>query len=417
EHSGANWETDRDRLLPGYFEEWKKARSLGRGDPYKAVVGVTGDGTNDAPALKASDVGLSMGIAGTDIAKEASDIIITDDNFASIIKAIKWGRSVFDNVQGFLQFQLTVNVCALLLTFLSAVLQEDPPLNPIMMLWVNLIMDTLGALALATQTPTEALLLRRPYSSSAFIVRPRMWRHIFIQAGFQLILLLVLLKVAEDRFGINLDFLLTSGRYLNAPGLPRTEDVVMYKSTFIFNAFVFCQVFNELNARSLDNDWNVFRGLWRERIFIAVIIASIGMQALIVEVGGDFTRTTGLIGMHWLYTILMGAISLPLGLLMRIVPVCDKPSDFASYYQSMFYEAMEKKLEAAKSEHPAFMAHEPEPVRLDRDAPVGGLPGSSRTLEVPISGPMSPTNELALISGLSDDAGVASPAKLETSAA
>lgn len=136
-HPGRDWDTEKDLLLPGHYDEWKQTRRNGVGE----VVGVTGDGTNDGPALKAADVGLAMGISGTDVAKNASDIIIMDDNFSSIVKAVLWGRSVFDNIRKFLQFQLTVNVVALTITFLSAVAGYQPPLNAVMMLWVNLISE------------------------------------------------------------------------------------------------------------------------------------------------------------------------------------------------------------------------------------------------------------------------------------
>ncbi|KAF8080716.1 hypothetical protein N665_0926s0016, partial [Sinapis alba] len=194
------------------------------------VVAVTGDGTNDAPALKEADIGLSMGIQGTEVAKESSDIVILDDNFASVATVLKWGRCVYNNIQKFIQFQLTVNVAALVINFVAAVSAGEVPLTAVQLLWVNLIMDTLGALALATEKPTNDLMKNKPVGRTAPLITNVMWRNLLAQAFYQISVLLVLQFRGRSIFGV-------------------TERV---KNTLIFNTFVLCQVFNEFNARSLE---------------------------------------------------------------------------------------------------------------------------------------------------------------------
>jgi Ca2+ transporting ATPase len=159
----------------------------------REIVAVTGDGTNDGPALKKADIGFSMGIQGTDVAKEASDIILIDDNFTSIVKAIMWGRNVRDSISKFLQFQLTVNVVALICAFVGSCIVKESPLRAVQMLWVNLIMDTLASLALATDRPTNDLLKRKPTGRTYPLISCRMAKNIFFQAIYQLIIIIFLL--------------------------------------------------------------------------------------------------------------------------------------------------------------------------------------------------------------------------------
>jgi magnesium-transporting ATPase (P-type) len=303
-HPGKSFAKQKDLLLPGYREEWAVSRG-GVGE----VVGVTGDGTNDGPALKAADVGLSMGLSGTDVAKKASDIIIMDDNFSSIVKAVLWGRSVYDNIRKFLQFQLTVNVVALTITFLSAVAGYQPPLNAVMMLWVNLIMDTMGALALGTEPPLKELLERRPYRRDCSLISRPMWRNIMCQAVYQLCVLV---------------FLLNKG-----PSMFSCEDGSRHHFTIIFNAFVFCQVFNEFNAREIGDIFDPLRSLSQSPMFLTVIAFTVIAQWLIVEYGGDFTQTYPLNWEEWKVTVSLGAISIPVGFLMRLIPVSEDPETFA----------------------------------------------------------------------------------------
>lgn len=306
-HPGKDFDSQKNLLLPGFRDEWDESRG-GVGE----VVGVTGDGTNDGPALKAADVGLSMGLSGTDVAKKASDIIIMDDRFSSIVKAVLWGRSVFDNIRKFLQFQLTVNVVALTITFLSALVGYRPPLNAVMMLWVNLIMDTMGALALGTEPPQMELLDRRPYKRDASLISRPMWRNIFVQATYQLALLV---------------FLLNKG-----PEIYDCEDGSTRHFTIIFNAFVFCQVFNEFNAREIGDVFDPMGHLGRSPMFLMVIAFTCIAQWGIVEFGGDFTQTTSLSLEEWRSTILYGAVSIPIGFLMRLIPVDEDPETFAGIH-------------------------------------------------------------------------------------
>ena len=155
------------------------------------VVAVTGDGTNDAPALSKSDVGFAM-IDGTDISKDASDIVILDNNFSSIVIAIIYGRSIYENIRKFLQFQLTVNFCACFLVFICSCIGNETPLTSIQMLWVNLIMDSLGSLALATEPPYDSLLNRYPTKKDESIINGKMWKHILIQSLSELVLLVLI---------------------------------------------------------------------------------------------------------------------------------------------------------------------------------------------------------------------------------
>ncbi|XP_051677184.2 plasma membrane calcium-transporting ATPase 4 isoform X2 [Oryctolagus cuniculus] len=304
---------------------WPKLRVLARSSPtdkhtlvkgiidstvgdQRQVVAVTGDGTNDGPALKKADVGFAMGIAGTDVAKEASDIILTDDNFTSIVKAVMWGRNVYDSISKFLQFQLTVNVVAVIVAFTGACITQDSPLKAVQMLWVNLIMDTFASLALATKPPTDSLLRRRPYGRNKPLISRTMMKNILGHAVYQLTIIFFLVFAGEKFFHID------SGRKAPLHSPPSQH------YTIVFNTFVLMQLFNEINSRKIHGERNVFAGIYHNLIFCSVVLGTFISQVLIVEFGGKPFSCTKLSLSQWLWCLFFGIGELLWGQIISAIP-------------------------------------------------------------------------------------------------
>jgi len=281
------------------------------------VVAVTGDGTNDAPALKAAQVGLSMG-DGTSVAKEASDITIIDNSFASIGRAVMWGRSLYRNIQRFLLFQLTVNVAACLVVLAGAFMDTDAPLTVTQMLWVNLIMDTFAAMALSSLPPNRRLMNDKPRDRRSFIINKRMARHILgmgLTFSAILIAMFYVMKhcdVTQIKSLGELWSTLTSGSYIKAP----KHLINTYESALFFTTFVMIQFWNLFNARAYGSRFSAFH-LKKCRGFVFIALLIFLGQILIINIGGRMFNVESITLKDWIFIIVGTSPVILLGEAMR----------------------------------------------------------------------------------------------------